>query len=126
MKPTVVRSATLEFAALPGRASADPFRAVAGLDDANVSVRIVRLVHDPNRAPHVHAHSAEAGTSSPGTVHSGRTASTPHCRLATPCSFPRVPRTPRCPTREPKMLLVCFSPHPDLVMNIEELAGPLA
>ncbi len=125
MKARVVRSSELDFAALPGRASADPFRAFTGMDDANVSVRVVRLVHDVNRTAHVHGHSAETVyvVSGHGTlwVEGQRTplqagdtalipAGTPHATLPDPGA---------------KMLLVCFFPHPDLATNIEELAGPL-
>jgi quercetin dioxygenase-like cupin family protein len=126
VKATVVRSTELHFEALPGRASADPFRASTGTDDTNVSVRVVRLVHDPHRTAHVHDHSAETVyvVSGHGTLwvdgqrtplQAGDTvlipAGTPHATLPDPGA---------------KMLLVCFFPHPDLATNIEELTGPLA
>ncbi len=125
MKAIVVPSSALEYMDLPGRASADPFRSRDGMADVGLSVRVVRLVHDPSRSAHVHAHSAEAVYVAEGhgtlwadgeriPLVAGDTvlvpAGTPHATLPDP---------------EADMLLVCFFPHPDLAANIEELAGPL-
>ena len=125
MTVTVVPASGLAFMTLPGRESADPFRSRRGMTDVGLSVRVVRLTHDPSRTAHVHEHSAEAvyvvggrGTLwADGERHplqAGDTvlvaAGTPHATLPDPGE---------------EMLLVCFFPHPDLAANIQELSGPL-
>lgn len=122
---TVSPYAQLQFVPLPGRESADPFRELPDMAAANLSVRIVRLRYDPARTAHVHAHSAEAVfvVAGQGTlwmdgvrtrIDTGDTslipAGVPHATLPDPGG---------------DMVLVCFFPHPDLRVNIEELPGPL-
>lgn len=126
MKVTVVPASGLEFVNLPGRESADPFRPQAGVVDLGLSLRVVRMVHDPSRSAHVHAHSAEVVYVVDGVgtlwadgeryrLQAGTTAlvpaGTPHATLPDPGTG---------------MLLVCFFPHPDLAANIQELGGPLS
>jgi quercetin dioxygenase-like cupin family protein len=127
VKVTVVPGSGLEFITLPGRESADPFRLLGGgMAEIGLSVRVVRMAHDPSRSAHVHAHSAEAvyvvgghGTLwADGERHPLRAgdtvlvpAGTPHATLPDPGE---------------DMLLVCFFPHPDLAANIQELSGPLS
>ncbi len=125
MSGVVVPSASLTYAALPGRASADPFSALPGMDDANLSVRIVRMEHDPNRTPHVHAHSAEAVYVVSG--HGALWAEGKRTRLQAgdTALIPAGTAHATLPDPGARMLLVCFFPHPDLTANIAELPGPL-
>lgn len=117
----VVPAGSLQFAALPGRLSANPLP--PGLD-VGASTRIVRIPPGP-RTPHVHRHSAEVvyvaggtGTAweddAPTRVGEGDVvvvpAGVPHATVASGTS---------------DLVLVCFFPHPDLAANIEELTGPL-
>jgi quercetin dioxygenase-like cupin family protein len=116
----VVPAASLRFAQLPGRLSADPVP--AGLD-VGASARLVRIPPGP-RTPHVHPLSAEivyvaGGTGTaweddvPTRVGVGDLvvvpAGVPHATVASGTS---------------DLVLVCFFPHPDLAANIEELTGP--
>jgi quercetin dioxygenase-like cupin family protein len=125
VKPTIVPASLLRYLTLPGRESADPFGLRGDMTDVGLSVRVVRLSHDPARSAHVHALSAEAvyvvegqGTlwadAERSPLRSGDTvlipAGTPHATLPDP---------------DVDMLLVCFFPHPDLAANMQELAGPL-
>ncbi len=111
----------LHFVQLPGRSSADPFPG-AGLP---LSVRIVRMSHDPGRRPHRHPHSyelvhvlrGEGHAWSDGTLTPVRAGATflvptglPHATLPAPGSH---------------LELLCFFPHPDLRANIEELDAPV-
>ena len=116
----VVPAASLDFAQLPGRLSADPLPAELAL---GASARVVRIAPGP-RTPHVHPRSAEVvyvagGTGTaweddvPTRVGVGDLVvvppGVPHATVASGTS---------------DLVLVCFFPHPDLAANIEELSGP--
>ena len=121
----VVPYASLEFVALPGRDSADPFRNQRGMLEANLSVRIVRLVADEARSAHVHARSAEAiyVARGHGTLWTDgiRTRLDAGATALIPAGVPHA----TVPDPHSEMVLVCFFPHPDLAANIEELTLPL-
>jgi quercetin dioxygenase-like cupin family protein len=116
----VVPAATLAFAELPGRRSADPLP--PGLD-AGCSARIVRVAPGP-RTPHRHPHSTEITyiASGTGTAWEGDvpTPVGPGDVLVVPPGVPHatVAQGPG------DLVLVCFFPHADLAANIEELATP--
>lgn len=117
----VVRAHDLDFAALPGRLSANPL--APGLDLGS-SVRVVRIAPGP-RTPHRHPRSAEVvyvveGTGTaweddlPTPVAAGDLimvpVGVPHATVAVGGS---------------DLVLVCFFPDADLATNLEELAGPV-
>lgn len=117
----VVSSASLRFAELPGRSSADPLP--AGTDDAG-SVRVVRIAPGAVRTPHRHPRSAEVIWVAAGAGHAWEDGVTtpvtagdlvvvatgvPHATLPGPAG----------------LTLVCFFPDPDLASNREELDHPV-
>ncbi len=122
---TVVPSAELSFAALPGRLSANPFDKLVGLD-AGVAVRIVTMTADPDRTAHVHPQSVEVIYVAAGTgvawCEDGETRVSPGDLMLVPAGTPHA----TLPDAGEEMLLICFFPHPDLAANIVELdTGPL-
>lgn len=112
----------LRFVALPGRLSADPFVDVAGLD---VSVRIVRLEHDPQRRPHRHPHSTEAVHVLSGEGHVWRDGDRSSVGRGDTFVIPAGVPHATLPMAGSHLELVCFFPHPDLAANLEELDGPV-
>src|SRR3954452_23742106 len=117
----VVPAGSLQFAALPGRFSANPLP--AGLD-VGASTRLVRIAPGP-RTQHVHPRSAEVvyvaggtGTAWEGDV---PTQVGEGALVVVPAGVP--PATVASGTSD--LMLVCFFPHPDLAANIEELTGPV-
>ncbi len=112
---TVVRAGTFPYADLPGRRSGDP---LAGIATAS-SMRVVELAPAPGRRPHRHPHSEEVVY-----VRSGRGVVWIDGAVTEvePGSVVHVPAGAAHATlaAEP-MELVCFFPHPDLAVNIEEL-----
>lgn len=119
----VVRGAGLDFAALPGRSSADPLGG-AGIDDTGASVRVVRIAPGP-RTPHVHPLSAEVAfvAEGAGTAWEGDepTEVGPGDLLVIPRGVPHA----TVATGPADLVLVCFFPHPELAENLRELTGPL-
>jgi quercetin dioxygenase-like cupin family protein len=117
----VVKSSSLDFRQLPGRRAANPFPNAVGPAAHGLSVRLVSLVHVPNRALHEHPHSAEVVyvISGAGRVrsHDGDIRVSPGDVVLIP------PQTPHATLPDPDtpMMLVCFFPHPDLMNNITEL-----
>lgn len=122
----VVPSSALQFKALPGRESADPFLDGVGIAEANLSVRIVRLVADESRTAHVHAASAEAVFVAEGRGTLWANGVRTRLEVGTTALIPAGVPHATLPDAGSEMLLVCFFPHPDLTANIEELAGPLS
>jgi quercetin dioxygenase-like cupin family protein len=126
MKVIVTKSAELRFRPLPGRDSADPFESTGETEDANLTLRVVKMSSDPARSAHVHPNSAEAVYVAAGrgtlwvegeriSIETGDTFLVPvgakHATLPDP---------------ESEMKLICFFPHSDLTKNIEEIDGPIA
>jgi quercetin dioxygenase-like cupin family protein len=113
--------ADLRFVDLPGRRSADPFAAARRPD---VSVRIVRLEHDPHRRPHRHPHSSEVVHVLSGEGEAWQAGERTRVgrgdTLAIPAGVPHA----TLPLPGSHLELVCFFPHPDLQDNLEELDGP--
>ena len=122
---TVIPSSALRFVPLAGRESADPFRDQASMTEANLSVRIVRMVADPSRSSHVHAHSAEAVFVAQGRGTLWANGVRTHLETGDTILIPAGVHHATLPDPESEMLLVCFFPHPDLSANIEELSSPL-
>jgi quercetin dioxygenase-like cupin family protein len=114
----VVTSSALDFRALPGRSSADPF---AGLDSPGFSMRVVRLPAGVERKPHRHPLSREAIYVVEGHGHfweDGRV----HRVGAGDCILVEAGAAhATVPDRDSAMKIVCFLPHPHLPANIEEL-----
>ena len=126
MTISITNSDELQFRTLPGRASADPFESREGMNEINLSVRVVKVYSDPERSAHVHPNSAEAVYVAAGNgtlwaegvgfeIQRGDTflvpAGTKHATLPDPGS---------------EMTLICFFPHPDLSKNIVEMVGRIA
>ncbi|MBS3941797.1 MAG: cupin domain-containing protein [Actinobacteria bacterium] len=112
---------SLEFRALPGRDSADPF---PGLPDAEFSVRQVRLRPDGPRRPHRHPHSVEvvhvlAGTGT-AWVEGERTRVGPGDTFLVPAGAAHA----TLPDPGIDLEVLCFFPRGDLGSNLEELDGP--
>lgn len=119
---TIIRRDDLEYRPLPGRVSADPLEAHPGLP---LSVRLVRMTHDPERRPHRHPHSCEvvhvlAGT---GTAWQDgeRSVIGPGDTVVIPTGVAHA----TLPDPGVTLELLCTFPHPDLRANIEELEGPI-
>jgi quercetin dioxygenase-like cupin family protein len=115
----IVRREALEFDALPGRDSADPF---ADVKDANLSMRIVDIPPG-ERNPHVHPHSHEAMyvLSGAGTLwEDGRTE-----RVEAGDAILIPPNTPHATISDPEapLRLACFFPRGDLASNLHEIEG---
>jgi quercetin dioxygenase-like cupin family protein len=114
----VVTSSVLDFRALPGRASADPF---SNLDAPGMSMRVVHLPAGVERKPHRHPHSCEAIFVVEGHGHfweDGRA----HRVDEGDCILVEMGTAhATLPDVDTAMKLVCFLPHPDLASNIEEL-----
>lgn len=114
----VCGSAELDFKALPGRWSADPF---AERDSAGTSVRVVRIDAGGPRSPHRHPRSAEVVYVADG---SGQAWQEGEARRVAGGDVvlvpPGVPHA-TVPDPESSLLLVCFFPDPDLATNLEEL-----
>ena len=114
----VVTSSVLDFRALPGRSSADPF---LNLDAPGMSMRVVRLPAGLERRAHRHPHSCEAIYVVEGRGYfweDGRAQPVQEgdCILVEMgAAHATVPDTDNA------MKIVCFLPHPDLASNIEEL-----
>ena len=110
------RRDTLDFADLPGRRSADPFRG----DSLDVSVRVVTIAPDVRRSPHRHPLSSEvvyvAGGRGrmwqDGDVAELSTGDVVHVPVGRPHATLAVGGP---------LELVCFFPHPRLGHNLEEL-----
>lgn len=118
----LTRQGDLAYRALPGRASADPLEAHA---DVPLSMRLVRMTHDPQRRPHRHPHSCEvvhvlAGT---GTAWQAgeRVAIAPGDTFVVPTGVAHA----TLPDPGATLELLCTFPHPDLAENLEELPGPV-
>lgn len=117
----VVRRTDLDYAALPGRLSADPVPAEIGAD---YSVRVVRVPPGP-RTPHLHPHSDEVTyvVSGTGSAWEGdiRTAVGPGDIVF----VPRGAAHATVANGDEELVLLCFFPLPDLASNLVELDGPL-
>lgn len=112
----VRRLADASFRELPGRLSADPF---AGVDDADASVRLVRLAPGSDRRPHRHPRSTEVVYVAEG---SGRAWQDGEVQPVSAGDVVLVSRgVPHMTVPDTAMLLVCFFPDPDLATNLEEL-----
>ena len=125
MTEIITSAAELTYVALPGRDSADPFRARGSMVDVDLSFRIVRLVSDPSRTAHVHPHSAEAVFVAEGQgtlwVDGTRRRISAGDSVLIPAGTPHA----TLPDAGAEMRLVCFFPHPDLAANILELPDAL-
>ncbi len=119
MKRRITRSDELRFKALPGRDSADPFDGEKG---ANLSLRIVKMSADPNRAPHVHPHSAEAVYVIAGSGTFWIEGERIPVEQGDSFLIPAGAKHATLPDFETKMELICFFPHPDLSQNLQELS----
>lgn len=117
----IVRKRDLEFKALPGRASADPFEDVA---DADLSMRIVDI-EPGDRNPHLHPHSYEAMyvVSGAGTFWEDGSAE----RVAAGDAILVAPNTPHATIADEgaPLRLACFFPRAHLASNIQELEGTI-
>jgi quercetin dioxygenase-like cupin family protein len=114
----VVSSSALDFRALRGRSSANPFQR---LDAPGMSMRVVHLPAGEERNAHRHPHSCEAIYIVEGRGRfweEGRAhrVSEGDCILVAAGTAHAT-----IPDRDVAMKLVCFLPHPDLASNIEEL-----
>lgn len=117
----VVRAAEFEYAALPGRQSADPVPPGMGSD---YSVRVVRVPPGP-RTPHLHPHTDEVTyvVSGTGVAWEGD--------LPTPVGPGDLVFVPRGVDHatvtydDAGLVLLCFFPRSDLAGNVLELDGPL-
>jgi quercetin dioxygenase-like cupin family protein len=117
----VVPGGTLEFAALPGRLSANPLP--PGLD-LGASARVVRIAPGP-RNPHLHPHSAEIVYVAGGTGTAWEDGAPTQVGEGDVVVVPRGVPHATVASGTSDLVLVCFFPHPDLAANIEELTGPL-
>lgn len=122
MEIRVTKSTELRFRALPGRNSADPFD---GAKDANLSVRVVQISPDPERAPHVHPHSAEAVFVAKGRGTLWVEGERFPIEAGDTFLVPAGARHATLPYADSEIELICFFPHPDLSQNIIELVDPL-
>lgn len=116
----VVRYAGLQFAALPGRLSADPVPSGMGAD---YSVRVVVVAPGP-RTPHLHPHSDEVTYVVSG---SGNAWEGPRSTPVGPGDTIFVPRGVEHATvarGDVELVLLCFFPRSGLADNIVELDGP--
>jgi len=116
----VVPSGSLLFAELAGRRSANPLPAGLG---AGCSVRVVHVEPGP-RLPHVHPVSVEVAyvAEGHGTAWEDHrpTPVGPGDLLVVPAGVPHA----TVADGVGRLVLVCFFPHPDLSVNLEELPGP--
>jgi quercetin dioxygenase-like cupin family protein len=114
----VVSSSALDFRALKGRSSANPFQR---LDAPGMSMRVVRLPAGEERTPHRHPHSCEAIYVAEGRGRfweegrAHRVGEGDCILVAAGAAHATIP------DRDVAMKIVCFLPHPDLTANIEEL-----
>jgi quercetin dioxygenase-like cupin family protein len=118
---TVVRAPDVEYAALPGRLSANPVPAPLGAD---YSVRLVRVPPGP-RTPHRHPHTDEVTyvVSGAGTAWEGDRPT-----VVGPGDLVFVPRdVPHATVAHAgqELVLLCFFPAGDLSSNLVELDGPV-
>lgn len=117
----VVSTASLRFAELPGRASADPLP--TGTRDAG-SVRLVRIEPGAVRTPHRHPRSAEVIYVAAGAGYAWEDGVT--TPVASGDLVVVATGVPHATVPGPSGLtLVCFFPDPDLASNREELDHPL-
>lgn len=122
MRRKVTRSAELRFKALPSRDSADPFD---GDKESNLSLRIVKMSEDPNRAPHVHPHSAEAVYVIAGTGTFWIDGERIRVEQGDSFLIPAGAKHATLPDTDVDMELICFFPHSDLSQNLVELTEPV-
>lgn len=116
------RGDELRFIELPGRTSADPF--VGSADRRDVSVRLVRLTHTPDRRPHRHPHSTETVHVLAGEGEAWVDGVRTPVRAGDTFLVPKGVPHATIPSPERALELLCFFPHPDLTANIEEIDGP--
>jgi quercetin dioxygenase-like cupin family protein len=115
---SVIQSSELEFAALPGRLSADPLRAVESPD---VSVRRVTIEPTPTRNLHRHPHSPEVVYVVAGSGTSFRDGTATPVGPGDIVWIPTGTAHATVPSAGSTLELVCFFPHGDLKENLEEL-----
>jgi quercetin dioxygenase-like cupin family protein len=115
----IVRRDSLEFNALPGRDSADPF---AEVKDTNLSMRIVDIPPG-DRNPHLHPHSHEAMYVLSGTGTLWEDGKSERVEPGDAILIP--PNTPHATIADEgaPLRLACFFPRGDLRSNIQELEG---
>lgn len=118
---TVIPEGSLDFLALPGRRSADPFAGLPEMSGADLSVRVVLLDATADRTAHTHPLTAEAFYVVSGRgqlwVAGQRRDLGPGDVALVPAGAPHA----TLPAEGEQMRLVCFFPHPDLRANLVEL-----
>ncbi len=113
---SITRSTRLRFAALPGRASADPLDGVG----AASSVRIVRLHRTKGRRAHVHPRSEEIMYVIAGTATVWIDGVRERVRAGDVVHVPAGAAHATVPDADTDVELVCFFPDPDLASNLAE------
>jgi quercetin dioxygenase-like cupin family protein len=113
---SVVRGSALEFQALPGRRSADPFPDGGPAS----SMRVVEMEHTPGRTAHRHPHSEEVVYVEAG---SGQVWIDGDLVAVTAGDIVHIPAGTdhaTIPDAGVGMRLVCYFPHPDLAANLQD------
>lgn len=117
----VGRPEDLQFAALPGRWSADPF--TGGAEAEGMSLRVVRIGDDGPRSPHRHPRSAEAVYVAEGRGQAWVDGEVARVAAGDAVLVPQGVPHATVPEEGEQLLLVCFFPDEDLATNTEELSG---
>jgi quercetin dioxygenase-like cupin family protein len=109
----------MDFHALPGRLSADPFG--DSPEAQGLSTRIVRLWGGGRRSPHRHPRSAEVVYVAEGHGIVWVDGSAAPVSAGDVCLIPRGLPHATLPEPETEMSLICFFPDGELETNLEEL-----
>jgi len=115
---SVVRGADLEFTDLPGRLSADPFKA---LDPGEVAVRVVFVDDRPTRNVHRHPRSPEVVFVAEGHGVAWQDGTATPVGPGDMLLIPRNAAHATIPDPGSRLKLICFFPDGDLASNLVEL-----